>query len=102
MDVMTMFRDSGLHDYEFVGLSVNYYTAKIVLQLKAPRGDTFEITIDDFTFLQMNREEKWGSGIYITASDLDFDSVSNVQKIKLLLNSGDEIQIHYTTSIIKQ
>lgn len=86
-----LFKNSYIHDYELKNVIVSYEKNFIEIYLLSPKGENVLIKIPDFCSFKINREEKWGSGKYISSSEV----ISNSKKciIEIELNSGDEILI---------
>lgn len=96
MDI-SIARLSGLHDFELVGICVDYSNSEIAITVRPPWKDqqgAMVLTVRGFQFFSITRELPWGEGIYIHASNLTPMS-ENQYQLDMQLNSGDQIICRY-------
>ena len=96
MDI-SIARSSGLHDFELVGIHVDYSNSEIAITVRPPWKDQQVATVlavRGFQFFSITRELPWGEGIYIHASDLT-PLPDNQYQLDMQLNSGDQIICRY-------
>lgn len=98
MNELELVKDSGLHDFELVSLTVDYTNATVMIDTISPITNHVShpthICIHGFTHFSVSRQEPWGSGKYIFASAIQKTSV-NTYRVEIQLNSGDLILIDY-------
>lgn len=96
MDI-SVARASGLHDFELLGIRVDYSNGEIVMTMRPPwngQQEVLGLTIRGFRFFSLTRDLPWGEGIYIHASDLT-PLPNNQYQLDMQLNSGDQIICRY-------
>lgn len=88
--------NSGLHDYEFISISVDYVKANIYILLNDLKCNRINLSIEGFTDLRITHREPWGKGTYIVSSDME-----KIDKTHIIfeLNSGDTIHIEFSGSL---
>lgn len=90
---LKLFKNSKLHDYELIGLDINYLDFEINIRLKSPAGLDCDINIENFMSCEVSHKEPWGSGKYIVFSNESYDEIKKIKIIELELNSGDLVKI---------
>ena len=88
-------KDSGLHDYELLLITVDYNHANVNMKFKDLKENTFEICIEKFWSFKIFHEEPWGKGKYVCSSDINYNNVVNAYSLEIELNSGDKIEVIY-------
>lgn len=83
--------DNGIVDYEIGTILVDYSNGSIHMKLKTPKLISAVLEIINFEEININRKEPWGTGIYVTASEIKYDANKIIAEIQL--NSGDLLKI---------
>ena len=93
MTDISVVRSSGLHDARFMGLYADYDNAWVRLALVDKTNEPMEIYVKDVISMNMTRNEPWGKGSYVVASDISENEDHSLLTIEL--NSGDVIAIRF-------
>lgn len=100
MDI-SVARASGLHDFELLGISVDYSNGEITITMRPPwkgQQEELALTIRNLQFFSLSRELPWGEGIYIHASELTPITGKQYQ-LDIQLNSGDQVICRYMEQV---
>lgn len=83
--------DVNLHDYEVGNIKLEYKGKKAQLTLKSPQPQSIccELRLFGLTYLQMELDEPWGPGFYV--SYLKTSLQASGRRVELCLNSGDRL-----------
>lgn len=87
------------HDAKLGAIHVSYKDTQVIIQLHDVRFDQSKMIDVELAFsgvieLHVPMKEPWGGGYYCTSLNTDQEGTGTEQfRIRLLLNSGDEISI---------
>ena len=82
------FSDSKIHDYQLESVCTNYKENYIDLKFIDTKNQLRNIRVNNFIVFSIFRNEMWGKGNYVVASDCDI--YEGGYTIEIQLNSGDK------------